>query len=119
MVSLPSYTEIVALLKKGATLEAQERIMELREKALELQEENLSLRETVARLQRATELDRELTFDGDVYWRGKEQTKDGPFCPRCRDVKGLLVRIHKDGPGWFCCECNLHYGEHGSYSGLV
>lgn len=41
---LPKYTEITDLLKKGATLEAQEKIMELREFALQLQEENIELK---------------------------------------------------------------------------
>ena len=34
---LPKYRDIVDLLKKGSTLEAQEQIMRLREGALELQ----------------------------------------------------------------------------------
>ncbi len=38
-MALPRYKEIVELVKKGATLEAQEKIIELREAALELQEE--------------------------------------------------------------------------------
>jgi hypothetical protein len=43
-MTLPNYQDIVALIKKGATIEAQEQIMQLREAALELQNENLSLK---------------------------------------------------------------------------
>ena len=43
MIPLPSYSLIADLLKKGATLEAQEQIMKLREAALQQQEENLRL----------------------------------------------------------------------------
>jgi hypothetical protein len=50
MIPLPSYSQIADLLKKGATLEAQEQIMKLREAAIELQEENLKLREDIKRL---------------------------------------------------------------------
>ena len=41
---IPSYKEIADLFKKGATLEAQEKIMELREAALACREENISLK---------------------------------------------------------------------------
>ena len=43
MSAIPSYKDIVDLIKKGATLEAQERVMELREAAISLQDENHSI----------------------------------------------------------------------------
>ena len=51
MALLPNYKDIIELLKKGSTLEAQEKIMELREGALALQEENLELKEKVKELE--------------------------------------------------------------------
>ncbi|MBI5817528.1 MAG: hypothetical protein HZA88_00925 [Verrucomicrobia bacterium] len=114
MSALPSYKEIIELLKKGATIEAQEKIMELREKALELQEENLRLREELTKLQKAIDLEKTLSFDGAVYWMNKGETKQGPYCPKCHDTKALLVHLHKDGPGWFCYECTIHFGPHSS-----
>jgi len=42
-MSLPTYKDIVDLIKKGATVEAQERIMVLREAVIELKDENSSL----------------------------------------------------------------------------
>ncbi len=48
---LPKYKDIVDLLKKGSTLEAQEQIMSLREGALELQEENQYLKLRVKELE--------------------------------------------------------------------
>ena len=49
-IMLPKYKDIVDLLKKGSTLEAQEQIMSLREGALELQEENQELKNEVREL---------------------------------------------------------------------
>jgi len=43
-MALPSYGEIMDLVKKGLTLEAQEKVIQLRESALELQAENLTLK---------------------------------------------------------------------------
>lgn len=48
---LPKYKDIVELLKKGSTLEAQEQIMSLREGALELQEENQELKAKICELE--------------------------------------------------------------------
>jgi hypothetical protein len=40
---LPSYKDIIELVKTGATIEAQEKIMELRQSALDGQEENRAI----------------------------------------------------------------------------
>lgn len=66
---LPNYKEIVDLLKKGATIEAQERIMELREAALALQEENIQLRNSVIELEEKVRI---------------LQSAEGEPCPKCR-----------------------------------
>ncbi|WP_114277903.1 hypothetical protein [Thioalbus denitrificans] len=68
-MALPNYKDIVELLKKGATIEAQEKIMELREAALELQEENINLKNQVIELQ------------GKVR---KLESFEGEPCPKCR-----------------------------------
>jgi len=44
-IPIPSYTEIMDLVKKGRIFEAQEKIMELRASCLALQEENLTLQQ--------------------------------------------------------------------------
>ena len=51
MALLPNYKDIVDLIKKGSTIEAQEKIMELREGALGLQEENLELKAKIKDLE--------------------------------------------------------------------
>ena len=50
---IPKYKEIVELIKKGSTLEAQEKIMELREAVMEAQEETHALKERVKELKLA------------------------------------------------------------------
>jgi len=109
---LPRYKDIVDLIKKGATLEAQEKILELREAALELQEENIELREKLATLEAKIKQKEQLVFDGHVYWKQSENGKEGPFCPTCQDTKQRLVRLHKDGTGWWCHPCSKLFGSH-------
>jgi len=107
-MALPSYKDIVELLKKGATVEAQEQIMALREGALLLQEENFGLREKVKNLEEAMRTKEQLIFDGASYWLGDGSKKDGPFCQHCYDTNGKLIRLQDWGETWCCFACKNH-----------
>jgi|SRR6266850_3704109 len=104
-MALPSYKDIVELIKKGATVEAQEQIMALREAALELQEANFTLREQVKNLEEALRTKGRLQFDGGMYWLAEGSKRDGPFCQHCHDVNGKLVRLQDWGDSWLCYAC--------------
>ena len=114
MSFLPDYSEIKELLKKGLTLEAQEKIMELREGALGLQEDNLKLRERVKQLESELTLARDFTFEAEtgLYWLLKpDGSRDGPFCAVCHDEHKRIARLH-DGrkrgaqTRWLCMICS-------------
>ncbi len=98
---IPSYKDIVDLIKKGATVEAQEKIMELRESALELQEENVSLRATIKELEDRLRIQGNLEFENGIYWLWEEDdagdftTKTGPYCQHCYDDETKLIRLQK------------------------
>jgi len=109
---IPKASEIIELIKKGATIEAQEKIMELREAVLELQEENHALKNKINELEKKLEIKKKLIFDGSVYWfKGKK--REGPFCQRCYDVNQKLVRLQDiswhDIKSWYCNECKISY----------
>jgi hypothetical protein len=111
-MALPTYKDIVELIKKGATVEAQEKIMEVRESALELQEENIILRQRVRALEDELRLKQQLKFEKSIYWLIDGQAKDGPFCQRCYDVEKNLVRLQDYGlSGWHCVECDHTYDK--------
>ena len=110
-IPLPSYSLIADLIKKGATLEAQEQIMKLREAAIELQEENLQLREENKKLREEKELSTNLQFEGSVYWLLKDGQRQGPFCTACYDEHRRLSRLHDGRPyvshtRWICVVCS-------------
>lgn len=110
---LPKYKDIVDLMKKGSTIEAQEQIMALREGALELQEENLELKEKLSELEKSIkELD-DVIYDNSCYWKTAEEDRDGPFCQRCYDVDNNLVRLQGGkNEKWNCRECDkTYYGK--------
>ena len=115
---LPKYSDIVDLIKKGATVEAQEKIMELREGALELQEENLVLKSKIKELENKLDVKEHVEYEGPVYWRWLEDeagdctVKDGPFCQRCYDADQKLIRLYFIRAGvWACKHCNSVYEQ--------
>lgn len=121
-MKLPNYKDIIDLIKKGATLEAQEKVMALREGALELQEENINLQEEIKKLQEKLEIKEKIYFEDGLYWLISNETNNpnDPFCPRCFDVEGKLVHIHRahgikildKGPftsGFVCRQCSSKY----------
>lgn len=108
-MSLPTYKEIIELLKKGATVEAQEQIMELREAVITLQEENFELRNKIRKLDEKLRIKGQLKFSRNVYWSHEGQAKDGPFCPRCFDIDQKLARLQDYGDCWYCVACKQGY----------
>lgn len=110
MALLPNYKDIVELLKKGSTIEAQEKIMELREGALSLQEENISLREKIKELESELNKKKEVIWESPYYWTLDGQSRVGPFCQQCYDKNKELIRLQGDSEGyWECKTCKNTY----------
>ena len=80
VLPIPKYNEIIELLKKGATIEAQEKIMELRETALQLQEESIEFKKKIKELEEAIETKNCIVWEAPYYFIEKDNKKDGPFC---------------------------------------
>ena len=110
-MAIPSYTDIKDLVKKGLTIEAQEKIIELREAALALQEENLKLKERVQLLEDEAKLRAAMTWEKPYYWRQiKSGEKDGPYCQGCYDKDRRLARLQDRRRGmWACSVCKTTY----------
>ncbi len=81
------------LLKKGATLDAQEKIVELRAAAIELQEENIKLREENRGLREAQELSTKLVRVGNCYYLVDDVEHERPYCMACWDAERKLVSL--------------------------
>jgi hypothetical protein len=107
---LPKYQDIMDLIKKGATYEAQEKIMELREGALNLQDENIELKKKIKELESKLEIKENLEYIKPSYWLVNGDNRDGPYCQRCYDVEKILVRLQGGKNDiWRCKSCNSAY----------
>ena len=98
-MDIPNIKEIFELLKKGATIEAQQKIMELKETMISLQEENVKLKGENLSLRQQLEM-----------------SERGERCPKCKkgtwnliasnphpilEDMGVLERTYK------CSECGF------------
>lgn len=112
-MALPKYDEIMDLIKRGATLEAQEKIIELREAVLELREENFALQERIKKLEEQLKIKGQRVFERGVYWLVDGSSRTGPFCQRCLDVDEKFVRLHEsqDHRWWMCEGCNKSFSH--------
>ena len=107
---IPNYKEIIDLVKKGATIEAQEKIMELREAAMELQQENIELQKKVKGLEEIIDKKRSMKFNSPFYYADGDNI---PHCPRCWEVDHKAVHFPTPfnsmaGPSHTCPQCETN-----------
>lgn len=109
---MPKYKDIVDLIKKGSTLEAQEKIMELRETAVQRQDENYELREKIKALQDKLEIKGNLVWEKPYYWLKNGVNKEGPYCQLCWDKETKLIRLQDGVNGvWNCHSCESYFTD--------
>ena len=110
---MPSYKDIVDLIKKGSAIEAQEKIMELRESAISLQEENAELRQRVNALEEQLAVRAKVIWEPPYYWVEEQGGKrDGPYCQPCYDKDAKLIRLQDEKRGrWHCRVCGKHFHD--------
>jgi rRNA maturation endonuclease Nob1 len=88
------FTAITDLIKKGANLEAQQKLVELREAVLELQTVNLELKTKIGDLEQQLSLRERVKYENRYYWVfPKVGEKEGPFCQLCYDNVEKLIRL--------------------------
>lgn len=82
-------------------LEAQEKLLEMQKKIADFEEENRSLKERLKTKEK-------LTYENDAYWSNGKGQKIGPFCSKCWEDEGKLLRMHyqKNSYRYTCPKCH-------------
>lgn len=98
MSVIDTMKEVAGLIQKMDNLDLMRRVVELQEQVFELVNENRTLKERLATRE-------QVTFSKNAYWKGT----DGPFCSRCLDGEGVLVRLHlQKGYKPHCPKCDTY-----------
>lgn len=87
---IPKYSEIIDLIKKGSTIEAQEKIMELREAVIELQEQNSEQKRRIDQLEEQLAFKATLRFDSPFYFADGDSV---PYCPKCWEADQKTMHL--------------------------
>ena len=108
---MPKYNDIMALIRKGSTLEAQEKIMELREAVVELQEENAEQRRRMESLETQLAFNNSLRFESPFYFAEGDPV---PYCPRFWEANRKAVHLPPpqqvmSGTRYDCVECEKKF----------
>ena len=108
-----SAKDILGLVKKGITIEAQEEKIKLKEAVRALQEDNIELKQKIKELEDELNVKENMSWEPPYYFRKKENgTKDGPYCQLCYDNspkdRRKLIRLQNAGAkgSWKCHCCN-------------
>lgn len=87
---MDTVTAVVGLVQKYDNLELQSRALDLQKEVHALYDENRDLKDENRDLKERLARREQLTFKNNTYWIGEE----GPYCSRCSDTDGKLVRLH-------------------------
>jgi len=53
----------------------------------------------------------EMRYQAPFYWRIHGDEKEGPFCQKCYDCEGKLIRLRQRGgrDEWDCLQCGVYF----------
>ncbi len=84
----------------------QEALFYIREELIRVQEENQSQKTLIHELKEKLTEHGKLSYEKPSYWIVDGENRDGPYCQRCYDADGKLIR-QQGGRNdyWECLEC--------------
>ena len=97
------------LFSKGLIEEAGFQLVELQRRYVALCDENTSLKAQLQEYEDILYLKDNLHLRGQFYWLVTGSIRQGPFCPRCYDQHGLLIRLAGEPSDRRCSYCGAHY----------
>src|SRR3989344_1988030 len=95
--------DAAAVAKEAGKIEQYKQILEVLEKMLDMQKriEELEIDNNILRKQLSTK--KSVKYERNSYWTD-DGTSDGPFCSKCSDSDGEMVRTHPCGnPAYHAC----------------
>ena len=111
MLDYYRFKTVSDLFLQGKTEEARLELAELQRRYVALSDENTTFKMQVQEYEDILYLARNLILDGKFYWLITGSIKQGPFCPRCYDRDGLIMRLSGDPGDRFCAACRESFVE--------
>jgi hypothetical protein len=109
MLNYRRFKEINDLFAQGQPEEARRRLMEIQSRFIALRDEMNMLKMRVQTFEDILYLAQNLHEAEGLYWLKTGGIKQGPFCPRCYESEGGLVRLEKRQHGLHCPYCHADH----------
>lgn len=106
MLDYRRFKEINELFASGQPEKARRLLMELQSRCIALRDEMSMLKLRLQTCEDSLYLSQNLFTEDGLYWLRTAGVKLGPFCPRCYESEGGLVRLEKQKQGLVCPYCN-------------
>jgi hypothetical protein len=90
---------------QAAYMALMEQLREAQGEAYEMDEALRAANRKIAELEEAARLRASVVYDREAYWTGESRKigPDGPFCTRCLDGDGVLMRLKRAHGGHALC----------------
>jgi hypothetical protein len=109
MLNYRRFKEINDLFAQGQPEKARQQLMEVQSSFIALRDEINMLKVRVQTFEDILYLARNLYEENGFYWLKTSGLKQGPFCPRCYENEGGIVRLEKNRLGLRCPYCQAGY----------
>lgn len=103
--------ELASLAQKVQNIELYGKLVSFQSEILAVQDENRDLRDLVRQLQEKLDLKAKVSWERPFYWTCGTAQKEGPFCQKCYDSEGKLIRLQQRGSAdeWDCLQCGSYF----------
>lgn len=108
MGAVDTVKDLAKLVQQLDNIEIVQKVLTLQSDMMELQDHVQALKEENRQLKKQLQQKDELDFKNNMYWRTIGDTQEGPFCTKCFDSEGKIIRLHGDDDrGYKCPECKI------------
>lgn len=109
MLDYRRFKEINELFATGQMEKARHLLMEMQSHCIALRDELDLLKIRLQSAEDALYLSRSLIKEDKLYWLNTASLRLGPFCSRCYETDGALIRLEKQKSTLICPYCNEIY----------
>ncbi len=109
MLDYRLFKKINDLFASGQHNKARHLLMEVQSRSIALRDELSMLKIRLKTLEDITYLAENLHVKDGFYWLTANDVRQGPFCPRCYESEGGLIRLERSQKALHCPYCHAVY----------
>lgn len=111
MLDYCRFRDINNFFANGQPERARRLLMEIQSNCIAMHDEIGMLKLRLQTAEEALYLAVNLYQEGGFYWLKSPGSRQGPFCPRCYESEGALIRLERGMNGLACPYCNEPYKQ--------